>query len=68
MGKHEQITITRPLWVRVSDAAHWFGMSRATVHRAAARGEIPIHRQRGSRVNADEMDAWLRGGAPSSAS
>ncbi len=68
MGKHEQITITRPLWVRVSDVAHWFGISRATVYRAAARGEITIHRQRGSRVNADEMDAWLRGEPPSSVS
>ena len=57
MGKHKQITITRPLWVRVSDVAHWFGISRATVYRAAARGEITIHRQRGSRVNTDEMDA-----------
>ncbi|WP_394342831.1 helix-turn-helix domain-containing protein [Paenirhodobacter huangdaonensis] len=52
------------MWVRVSDVAIWFGVSRATVYRAAARGEITIHRQRGSRVNSDEMDAWLRGDHP----
>ncbi|MFC5736912.1 helix-turn-helix domain-containing protein [Sinirhodobacter huangdaonensis] len=64
MGRHEKAAGIRPMWVRVSDVAIWFGVSRATVYRAAARGEITIHRQRGSRVNSDEMDAWLRGDHP----
>lgn len=66
MGKHEP-PMVRPIWIRVSDVARWFGVSRATVYRAAAKGEITIHKQRGSRVHADEMDAWLRGNQPPTA-
>ena len=65
MTKHDPKIPVRPIWVRVSDVALWFGVSRATVYRAAARGEITSHRQRGSRVHADEMDRWLRGGGGS---
>ncbi|SOC11351.1 helix-turn-helix protein [Rhodobacter sp. JA431] len=60
MTKHDRQPL-RPLWVRVSDVGLWFGVSRATVYRAAARGEITIYKQRGSRVRSDEMDRWLSG-------
>lgn len=66
MSKPETFTApqaVRPAWVRLRDVQHWFGVSKTTVYRAAAAGDVTIYRRCGSRVNADEMDAWLRGRA-----
>lgn len=51
-----------PRWIRVTEVQRYFGVSRATVYRAAQRGEITIYKQRGSRVRAQELEQWLAGG------
>lgn len=52
-----------PPWVRVTEVDRYFGVSRATVYRAAQRGELTIYKNRGSRVKTDEMEKWLSGEA-----
>lgn len=54
-----------PPWVRVSEAPKFFGISKATLYRAAQRGEIKIYKSRGSRVKTEEIERWLAGDAES---
>ena len=51
-----------PIFVRVSAVQERFGLHRATIYRAAQRGEITIHR-RGSMsfVEVAEISAWITG-------
>lgn len=51
-----------PLFVRVSAAQERFGIHRATVYRAAQRGELTIHKRGAmSWLETAEMIAWIKG-------
>jgi hypothetical protein len=52
----------RPLYVRVSPSQEVFGILPSTIHRAARRGEIAIHK-RGSAsfLLVDEIERWIDG-------
>lgn len=46
-------------WLRLSQAAELAGVSRVTLHRAAARAEIPFAPTAVGRLfNVDDVNAW----------
>lgn len=56
------MTDQQPEFVRISQVKSMFGVSRATLYRAAQRNEITIHR-RGpmSFISVQEMRQWITG-------
>lgn len=51
-----------PIFVRVSACQPRFGIHRATIYRAAKRGEIKIHKRGAmSLLDVAEVSAWIKG-------
>lgn len=53
-----------PLYVPVIDSQDWFSISRATIYRAAKKGEITIHKRGGrALLKVAEICNWIEEGA-----
>jgi excisionase family DNA binding protein len=53
---------TDPKFVRVVDATHRYSLSRSTIERAIAAGEITRHKRgRLTLLEVAELDAWITG-------
>jgi hypothetical protein len=58
--------VTAPLYVRMSAAPGVFAMSRATLYRAASRGDLTIHKRGGcSLLSVDQVRDWIENRGPS---
>ena len=61
MSKHEDFKTAAvlPALMRVSEAQTHFNVSRSTIYRAAKAGEIKLYKRCGTRVDTEELRAWL---------